>query len=57
MIAPAIIPTAPPTIQWIGADAEPSDAFLDALVALLWNVTDKQAAADGGEDRHGGNEG
>jgi len=59
MIAPAAITApAPSTIIWQGADVEPTDEFVDALVALLWNVVEKRAAAaDGGADQqHGGNE-
>jgi hypothetical protein len=46
MIAPAAnITTASPTIIWIGDDVEPTDEFVDALVALLWSVVEKRAAA------------
>lgn len=57
MTAPAII-TAAPTISWIGADADPSDEFLDAMVALLAHVVEKRAAATadvGGDEQQGGN--
>jgi hypothetical protein len=39
MIAPAA------NIIWQGDDVEPSDEFLDALLALLANVVEKRAAA------------
>jgi len=48
MTAPAI--TAPPTspaLLWHGAEIEPTDEFLDALVAMLANVADRRAAAGG----------
>lgn len=57
MTAPAAITA--PTVDWHGADAEPTDEFVDALVALLWNVVEKRAAAaDGGADQQhqGGSE-
>ena len=58
MIAPAAITApAPSTIIWQGADVEPTDEFVDALVALLWNVVEKRAAAADGDEggRNGDN--
>ena len=55
MIAPAAITApAPSTIAWIGDDTEPTDEFVDAMVALLWNVVDKRAAAADKDQQHQG---
>lgn len=54
-MTPTASPIPAPTIEWIGSEAEPSDEFLDAMVALLANVVDKQlagqaAAGDGQQE-------
>ena len=47
--APTIPITAPVIIDWNGDDIEPCDAFVDALVEILWDASERQLEGQDGD--------
>lgn len=44
MTASASTAPAPAVLEFVGADVEPTDAFLDSLVGILWDEADRRIA-------------